>query len=158
MRTEINWVERNLVKTEIEQGMKKGELELLPMVHSAERDQVGYYLYNNCVNAREKNFEGNNRVGRFLLGLVPCDKLYEHYCIWCDKNGYPKKSLVNFMTDLEEKGYGSQDLGTLFPKEGNDNEYVYLKAFGKDLGAERIGLVLIDQDRYRLHNMHFTKE
>lgn len=43
---------------------------------------------------------------------------------------------VNFWTDLEVKGYRSQDLNTFFPMEGNDNEYVYLKALGKDLSKK----------------------
>ena len=156
-QTESKWIQQNLVCSEIEKGIQKGELELLPKASSAERDQVGFYLYNNCVNAREKNFEGYNRGGRFLLGLVPCDNLHDHYCKWCDKNGLPKNSQVDFSNEMEGRGFGSQDLNTLFPREGKDNEFVYLKTWGRDLGAERIGLVLVDDGRYRLHNMHFAR-
>lgn len=157
-QVERKWVQQNLVSAEIEQGLEKDELELLPMARSAERHPIGFHLYNNCVNSTEKNFEGSNSRGRFLQGIVPCDKLHDHYCKWFDKHGYTKESLVDFSTVLEGMDYESCDLSTIYLMECKENEYVYLKALGRDLEVERIGLVLINNGRYSLQYWKYSGE
>ena len=140
-----NWITRNYADSAIEEGLKTGELQLLPRVGSVKKDQVGFYLYNNCINAREKNYKGGDPRGRFLGDLVSWDDLYEHYGNWCREKTLIQKSNEEFETDLVAKGY-TKNQDAFEKKIGEDNIYWFKKRV--TLGEERIGLVLVNLDQY----------